>query len=164
MKNLPAMWETWVRSLGWEDPLEKGMATHSSLLAWTIPWTEEPGRRQFMGHKELDMTERLHTYSCLWFKSKVLILQLGQDLHSIILIKDKSKPKYLQERKALKNHGLGEVVCPVQAPQRWEGDRKETAIWGQEWFPTGLCKEASALKQLLCARNCAKQFHVNFIV
>ena len=38
-KNLPAMWETWVRSLGWEDPLEKGKATHSSILAWRIPWT-----------------------------------------------------------------------------------------------------------------------------
>ena len=44
VKNPPAMWETWVRSLGWEDPLEKGKATHSSVLAWRIPWTEEPGR------------------------------------------------------------------------------------------------------------------------
>ena len=44
VKNLPAMWETWVRSLGWEDSLEKGMATHSRVLAWRIPWTEEPGR------------------------------------------------------------------------------------------------------------------------
>ena len=43
VKNLPAMWETWVRSLVWEDPLEEGMATHYSLLAWRIPWTEEPG-------------------------------------------------------------------------------------------------------------------------
>ena len=43
VKNLPAMWETWVRSLGWEDPLKKGMTTHSSILAWRIPWTEEPG-------------------------------------------------------------------------------------------------------------------------
>ena len=43
VKNLPAMWETWVRSLGWEDPLEEGMATDSSILAWRIPWTEEPG-------------------------------------------------------------------------------------------------------------------------
>ena len=39
VKNLPAVWETWVRSLGWEDPLEKGKATHSSILAWSIPWT-----------------------------------------------------------------------------------------------------------------------------
>ena len=42
VKNPPAMWEAWVRSLGWEDPLEKGMATHSSILAWRIPWAEEP--------------------------------------------------------------------------------------------------------------------------
>ena len=43
LKSLSAMWETWVRSLGWEDPLEKGKATHSSILAWRIPWTEKPG-------------------------------------------------------------------------------------------------------------------------
>ena len=48
VKNLPAMQETWVQSLGWEDPLEKGTATHSSILAWTIPWSEEPGRQQSM--------------------------------------------------------------------------------------------------------------------
>ena len=46
VKNLPAMQKTWVRSLGWEDPLEEGMATHSSILAWRIPWTEEPGGLQ----------------------------------------------------------------------------------------------------------------------
>ena len=46
VKNPPAMWETWVQSLGQEDPLEKEMATHSSILAWKIPWTEEPGRLQ----------------------------------------------------------------------------------------------------------------------
>ena len=60
LKHLPAMWETWVRSLGQEDPLEKEMATHSSILAWRIPWTEELGGLQSMGHKESDMTERLH--------------------------------------------------------------------------------------------------------
>ena len=49
VKQLPAMRETWVRSLGWEDPLEKEMATHSSILAWKIPWMEEPGRLQSMG-------------------------------------------------------------------------------------------------------------------
>ena len=43
VKNLPAMWETWVQSLGWEEPLEEGMAIHSSVLTWRIPWTEEPG-------------------------------------------------------------------------------------------------------------------------
>ena len=49
VKNPPAMWESWVQSLGWEDPLKKGMATHSSILAWKIPWTEEPSRLQSMG-------------------------------------------------------------------------------------------------------------------
>ena len=46
LKNLPAMQETWVRSLGWEDPLEEGMAAHSSILAWRFPWTEGPGELQ----------------------------------------------------------------------------------------------------------------------
>ena len=49
VKNLPAMQVTWVQSLGWEDPLEKGMATHSSILAWRILWTVKPGRLQSMG-------------------------------------------------------------------------------------------------------------------
>ena len=49
VKNLPAVQETLVRSLGWEDPLEEGMATHSSILVWRIPWTEEPGGLQSMG-------------------------------------------------------------------------------------------------------------------
>ena len=49
VKNLPAIQELRVRSLSWEDPLQKGMATHSSILAWRIPWAEEPGRQQSMG-------------------------------------------------------------------------------------------------------------------
>ena len=52
-KNLPAMQETWVWSLGWEDPLEKRMATHSSVLVWRIPWTEEPGGLQSMGSQRV---------------------------------------------------------------------------------------------------------------
>ena len=57
IKHLPAMQETQVRSLGWEDPLEKEMATHSSILGWRIPWTEEHGRLQSMGSQESDTTE-----------------------------------------------------------------------------------------------------------
>ena len=53
MVNLPAMLETSVQSLGQEDPLEKGMATHSSIFAWRIPWTEEPGRLQSMGSQRI---------------------------------------------------------------------------------------------------------------
>ena len=61
VKHLFAVPETWVQSLGREDPLEKEMATHSSTLAWKIPWTEEPGRLQSMGSQR-DMTERLHYF------------------------------------------------------------------------------------------------------
>ena len=53
VKNLPSMQEAKVQSLGWEDPLEKGMATHSSILAWEIPWTEEPGGVQSMGSERI---------------------------------------------------------------------------------------------------------------
>ena len=64
VKNLPAMWETWVQSLGQEDPLAKGMATHSSILAWRIPWTEEPGVAKSRGCKELGTTsEQLSTHT-----------------------------------------------------------------------------------------------------
>ena len=56
VKTLPTMQETQVRSLGWEDPLEKGMTTHSRIHAWRIPWTEEPGELQSMGGEELNTT------------------------------------------------------------------------------------------------------------
>ena len=59
VKDLPAMQETWVRFPVQEDPLEKGMATQSSVLAWRIPWTEEPGRVHPGGCQESDMTEQL---------------------------------------------------------------------------------------------------------
>ena len=59
VKNLPAMQEAWVQSLGWEDPLEEGMATHFSILAWRIPWTEELAWLQPMGCKESDMTKHI---------------------------------------------------------------------------------------------------------
>ena len=60
MKNPPVLLETWVQSLGREGPLEEGMATHSSIPAWRIPRTEEPGGPQSRGHKESDTTGRLH--------------------------------------------------------------------------------------------------------
>ena len=53
VKNLLALWETWVRSLGWEDPLEEGLATHSSVLAQRTPWTEEPGELQSLGSQRV---------------------------------------------------------------------------------------------------------------
>ena len=65
VKNLPAMQETRVQSLSREDPLEKEMTTHPSILAWRIPWTEEPGRLQSMGSRDSDTTEQL-VYTCAW--------------------------------------------------------------------------------------------------
>ena len=63
VKNLPAMQETWVQSLGRENPLEKGIATHSSILAWRIPWTEEPGGLQSVGSERVrqNLVTRRHT-------------------------------------------------------------------------------------------------------
>ena len=69
VKHPPTMLENWVRSLGWEDPLEKEMATHSSTLAWKIPWTEEPGRLQSMGSQGVRHNgATVHTHKLiLWF-------------------------------------------------------------------------------------------------
>ena len=75
VKCLPTMWETQVQSLGREDLLEKEMATYSGTLAWKIPWTEEPGRLQFMGRKESDTTERLHFH----FMAKWVLLYLWEN-------------------------------------------------------------------------------------
>ena len=77
VKNLPAMQENQVQSLGWEDPLEKGMATHSIILAWRIPWTEDPGGLQSMGLQrvrhdwgDLARTKKKKIYLTSWKKNK----------------------------------------------------------------------------------------------
>ena len=85
VKNPPAMWETWVQSLGWEDPLEKGAVTHSSILAWRIPWTEEPGRLySSWGRKESDVTERLSlSYKQIYHKHIFLLPFLHKWEHNL---------------------------------------------------------------------------------
>ena len=80
-KKLPAMGETWVRPLGWEDPLEEGMATHSSILAWEIPWTEEPGGLQSMGSQRAGYdwaTKHIHTH--VYFYWSIVDLQCCTNL------------------------------------------------------------------------------------
>ena len=67
VKNLLAMWETWVRSLGWKDPLEKGMITHSSILAWRIPWTEGPRGLWSMGLQRVRHSSWLSTDTCMQY-------------------------------------------------------------------------------------------------
>ena len=77
------MWETWVQSLGGKDPLEKEMTTHSSIHAWKIPWTEEPGGLQSMGVAKSwtrlsDCTSRIRKDSAILFKNKKIALQVGK--------------------------------------------------------------------------------------
>ena len=76
VKNLPAMQETQVQFLGREDSLEKEMAIHSSILAWKLPWTEEPGRLQSMGSQELDTTYQLNHIKCYKRKRKISAIVL----------------------------------------------------------------------------------------
>ena len=89
VKNLPAMRETWVRPLGWEDPLEEGTATHSNILAWRIPQTEETGRQQFMGLQSQthlrDSHTHMHLYMCVYVCVCILntILSL---LHTLVVV------------------------------------------------------------------------------
>ena len=66
VKDPPARWETWVQSLGWEDPLEKGTATHSSILAWKIPWTQGPGGLQSMGSQRVVHDLATFTYNHIY--------------------------------------------------------------------------------------------------
>ena len=74
------MWETWVQSLGWEDALEEGMATHTSILAWRIPMNRSLAGHRPWGHKGLDVTERLSTHSTHGFSDENLLYSdfLGQ--------------------------------------------------------------------------------------
>ena len=87
------MQETWVRFLGPEDPLEKEMAIHSSILAWKIPWTEEPGGLQSMGSQESDMTEQVNNSrlsECLQFAEHPSLSCLASN--QFLLIKEAKNP------------------------------------------------------------------------
>ena len=86
VKNLPAMWEMWVRPLGREDPLEKGMAPHSSILAWRISWTEDPGGLQSVGSQK----SRTNTFT---FQSSSITDSETKRINYILKSFDKSLPK-----------------------------------------------------------------------
>ena len=96
VKNMPAIWETQVRSLDWEDPLEEGMATHSSILAWRIPWTEEPGGLQSMGSHRVRHDWATNTFtlqSFTYFTNLTLLISFI----SLITWKNLSQSPSLQE-------------------------------------------------------------------
>ena len=91
VKRLPAVWETWFRSLGWDDPLGKEMATYSSTLVWKITRMKEPGRLQSMGSQELETTEQLHygpnvlgSYAVLLFTASDFI-SITSHIHNWVL-------------------------------------------------------------------------------
>ena len=82
VKNPPAVQETQVSSLGQEDPLEKGMATHSSILAWKIPWTEEPGRLQSMGSQRVGLSDYTFTFKMTLYIQRIHALSISRFLLS----------------------------------------------------------------------------------
>ena len=81
VKNPPAVWETWVGSLGWEDPLEEAVAARSSVLTWRIPWTEEPCRLQSMGPQS-ETAERLSAHSMLRTFTKGFLCRVSTSRNS----------------------------------------------------------------------------------
>ena len=92
VKNPPAMQETWVQFLGWEDPLEKGKATHSSILAWTIPWTEELVGYSPYGRKESDMTEQLSLSLCRYADDNAIMAESEEELKNHLMkVKEESE-------------------------------------------------------------------------
>ena len=118
IKNPPAVQETWVWSLDWEDPLEKEMATHFSILAWEIPCTEEPGGLQSKG---LDMTEWVSTHTCVFYILLHLLLRFNYFLHHILansfpnivtIFNEKVKVKGAQSCPALWNP-MDYTVCGI---------------------------------------------------
>ena len=94
VKNLPAMQETWVWSLGWEDSLEKGKATYSSILAWKIPWTEEPGGLQFMGSQRVRHNWVTKRYRLVWECEALGGCNVGKDSQPLWSFSSK-KPTWL---------------------------------------------------------------------
>ena len=77
VRNLPAVQETRVQSLGWEDPLEEEMATHSSILAWDFPWTEKPGGLQSMGSQRVGHDWAINTFTFWWLSGKESACKVG---------------------------------------------------------------------------------------
>ena len=124
VKNLPAVQETQVRSLGWEDPLEKEMATHSSILAWKISWTEEPGGLQSMGSQRVghDWATNTQTYSTLQMRS----------LWSIHYIMVKISMRTISSQPVSK----GGVYFLTPYQQAWESDFLWSVKCKQKWHRT----------------------------
>ena len=147
VKKLPVMQETWVWSLDWEDPLEKGMATHSSILAWRIPWTEEPGRIQLIGSQrvghdwvtfssshvwmwELDYKENWAPKNwCFWTVMLEKTLESPLDWKGFQPVRLKGNQSWVL---------IGRTDVEAETPILWPPDVKSWLIWkdpdaGKDW-------------------------------
>ena len=124
VKNLPAMQDTWVQCLGGEDPLEKDMATHSSTLAWIIPWTEEPGGLQFMRLRESDTTQPLNQIS--YIRHSVLVTELCPALCGPMDV-------YAGQEQRV-NHFLNQGPNQVSKPESPVGDLPGGPVAKTPWF------------------------------
>ena len=119
VKRVPGMRETRVRSLGWEDPLEKEMATHSSIHAWRIPWTEEPGRLQSMGSQSQtrlsDFTFTLYIrmiFGVLWVTENILLYFI----HLLFEIDENQLSAEFMWEPSHVNHAWLDVIVPLLSP------------------------------------------------
>ena len=142
VKRLPIMWETWVRSLSWEDPLEKEMAPHSSTFAWKIPWTEEPGRLQSMGSQRVGHD---------WATKLSLSFLLYTTTHTTIKINLKSErnqPYKLMYYKitSIWNFRKGKTTVPWADPLmnaegrcRYWLQKGRGKFWGMKWPMSWWC-------------------------
>ena len=120
------MQETWVQSLGWEDPLEKEMATHSSTVAWKIPWTEEPGRLQFMGSQRVgqDWATSLH------FKWLLACSESCDHLHSVVALVVKNLPANAGDLR-----GSGSILGSGRSPGGANGNPLQYSCQGNRGNP-----------------------------
>ena len=124
VKNLPAMWDTWVWSLGQEDPLEKGMATLSSILTWRIPWTEEPARQQSMGLQS-DSTEWLFHHTFQRFEVQLR----GRRSEVASTVRQLKADFYLMSDDP-KSCSVSESTLPGPHLGKYSNLRKMTELWG----------------------------------
>ena len=126
LKHLAAMWETWVQSLGREDPLEKKMATRSSILAWKIPWTEDPGRLQFIGSQSVghnwvsSLSFFLSLYVALW-DSKTPHRPTGERVSWCLETSPPSRlpPQDWSLSLTLLSLFLAFIFCPISFGREW---------------------------------------------
>ena len=142
LKHLPGMLETWVRSLGWEDPLEKEMATHSSILAWRIPWREEPGGVQSMGSQRVrhDCIILSLTFQCInicWLSFSYLFFCTCESVtHSLKVATEIVATDPLEKEMVTHSGTLAWKIPWTEKPGglQFMGSQRVGHDWATEWL------------------------------